>query len=579
MLIKCKDHRIVQFDENLVFFSKTLVVLKKYSIENSVFLQNVNSKTISIIQEWLSHRFYMFSDLEKTYLFQNHKYDKNFFCFIISKYENIKKPIIIELLKAADFLNISALLNSLILFISVRLINFTSVKINNYLNLKNIPKVIKEKIFFLISKRRFLLNKKFGSQRLMIDEYSERKNKFLHLNGYGKSLNEFYLSKLDKLSNDNKISYNTFTTFDSLNGHFLFYENNESVLENFIFPKVSLNLKFDKSFFYKYFGDEIRNSFLSGGIFSSYDTKNIFSIKYSKLKEIFTAYQNYDLYFIDYNDIKFEKYLAKFRDYPNTIITRNDDKNQFNTIKVNINSYLFNLIFIKKIKCKNVFLIEINDFAKVLSKFDFLLNKIFYAFKVNKTMLNIGLFKNFEYSDQFPSQKGMLLNNIFLEEYVQELKSIRLRLFILGSWFELVFANIKLENFFSQNNSFYEKFKLIEKTIKFSPSDLFFQNQNKNFLHGKYKSFYTTDIFIFFYKNEFIRFLKYLIKGYYNDENLIFKHFDPLYKIFGKFFEKLCEDFQLSLNSEDNLNELFYECMFNFCINKIYSNDTFYSFI
>jgi hypothetical protein len=67
------------------------------------------------------------------------------FNLIASK--KLKSPIVIELLKAADFLNISSLINSLVIFISIRLINFSSIRINNYLNLQRILKEIKETIF------------------------------------------------------------------------------------------------------------------------------------------------------------------------------------------------------------------------------------------------------------------------------------------------------------------------------------------------------------------------------------------------------------------------------------------------
>ena len=50
----------------------------------------------------------------------------------------------------ADYLNISSLINSLALFIAIRLANFGSVKIKNYLYNKLVPKQIVEKIFFLL---------------------------------------------------------------------------------------------------------------------------------------------------------------------------------------------------------------------------------------------------------------------------------------------------------------------------------------------------------------------------------------------------------------------------------------------
>ena len=562
MIIKCKDNKAVEFDDNLVYFSKTLEVLKKYSTNNIVYLSCFNSKIVSLIQEWLLHRFYMFNDLETSYFFQNHKYDKNFFGLIVSK--KLKSPIIIELLKAADFLNISPLISSIVIFISIRLINFSSIKINNYLNLKRIPKEIKEKIFFCISNRRFLLNKRLGRQCLMAKNYT---TKNFEVYEYSKSFYEFYNAKLHRLSYDNKISYDIFKIFDSLNGHFVFYEKNESILKDIIYPYVKLNLDFDKSIFFKYFGSDLEHAFLSGGIFSSYDTNNEFSKKYENYKQIFKENQSFDLYIVDKNDKKLDKYSSKFRFF-DCFELRNSDYTNAEII-VKLDSYLVKIIFIKKNEYKNnENSLEIIEFSKIIRTFDFLLTKIFYAFKIEKTLLHVGLFKIFE-------RPGKSFNRKYkLEEYCKQLEHIRYRMFKLKSSVCDLKKFVNLNEICSSASSYFDKIVLIEKAFDFLPSSCFTLNEknnefneslNSSFSNTKYKGYMNNFTFHEFIDPSFLRFLKYAIKGYYNDEFILIKNFDPLNSIFKEFFEKVILShynptyFQI-------LRESFSECLFKHCM-------------
>ena len=160
---------------------------------------------------------------------------------------------------------------------------------------------------------------------------------------YSKPFYEFYNAKLHRLSYDNKISYDIFKIFDSLNGHFVFYEKNESILKDIIYPYVKLNLDFDKSIFFKYFGSDLEHAFLSGGIFSSYDTNNEFSKKYENYKQIFKENQSFDLYIVDKNDKKLDKYSSKFRFF-DCFELRNSDYTNAEII-VKLDSYLVKRFF------------------------------------------------------------------------------------------------------------------------------------------------------------------------------------------------------------------------------------------
>jgi len=165
MLIKCKDQKLVNFDDNVMPFSKTISNIKKYTNNNVLSLHFCESKLISIINEWLVNRFFRFQDIEVLHQVKSQFYDKHFFSSLQTK--NIEKDIIICLLKAADYLEIDFLIHALTLFISVRLTNFTADSINKYFITKKIPKNIKEKIFFLICYRRFILGGDYGNQNLL----------------------------------------------------------------------------------------------------------------------------------------------------------------------------------------------------------------------------------------------------------------------------------------------------------------------------------------------------------------------------------------------------------------------------
>jgi hypothetical protein len=564
MIIKCIDNKKIEFDDNLVNLSKTLEVLKKYSTNNTVYLKSLNSKIVSLIQEWLTHRLYVFDDIDASYLFQNHKYDKNFFSLIITK--KLKSPIIIELLKAADFLNISPLIDSLVIFISIRLINFSSIKINNYLTLKRIPKEIKEKIFFCISNRRFLLSKRFGSQCLMTKNYT--KKKFVAYE-YSKSFHEFYNAKLNLVSYENKISYDTFKIFDSLNGHFIFYEKNKSILKDIIYPNAKLNLDFDKSIFLKYFGSDLENGFLSGGIFSSYDTKNAFSKKYENYKELFKERQSFDLYIVDKNDKKLEKYFSKFRFFDCFEVKNRDLSYKNAEIIVKLESYLVKIIFIRRNQSNNnENSLEIIEFSKIISSFDFLLTKIFYAFKIEKTLLHIGLFKIFERPEKSFNRKFKL------EDYCRQLELIRYRMFMLKSNVCTLKKFVNLNEICSSVSNYFDKIILIEKAIDFLPISCFTLYEKNNefneslkatYSNRKYQSHMNNFTFHEFINPVFLRFLKYAIKGYYNDEFLLMKNFDPLNSIFQEFFLKVITSYY-NQTYYQTLLESFSKCLFKHCM-------------
>ena len=118
--LNAKKKILVDFDENLLSFSSTLLAIKKFSNnQNNLNINFCNSNIIKIIQEWLYHRYFRFNNIEFNETFKNNNFDKNFFNSIANKYKYNKKSIIIELILVADYLNISSLINSPALFIAI----------------------------------------------------------------------------------------------------------------------------------------------------------------------------------------------------------------------------------------------------------------------------------------------------------------------------------------------------------------------------------------------------------------------------------------------------------------------------
>ena len=90
------------------------------------------------------------------------------------------------------------------------------------------------------------------------------------------------------------------------------------------------------------------HAFITGGIFSSYNTQNIFSPKYSNLKNLLIENQDCDIFFVA-NEKKiieiFDYYNEKFSNF----LIEESYQCMHLTIKLRINStdpYLFNLIYI-----------------------------------------------------------------------------------------------------------------------------------------------------------------------------------------------------------------------------------------
>jgi hypothetical protein len=223
MLLKCNDDKFVDFNDQLVVYSSTLKALKKYSHTNNITFGFCDSNSIEIIQEWLATR-NNFCQLQN---FKDKETENTFFTNIISVNNNKKNCIIIKLLKIADFLNISFLVDSLLVFISEQLASFSPSRINDFLNNKFIQYEHKQKIFFFICQNKFCNNDrfcpKFGDQEIC------NFNNYVH--GHcEKSLktcfSAFFYQKLLSLSLERQISLENFKIFDSLNSIFICYEQN-----------------------------------------------------------------------------------------------------------------------------------------------------------------------------------------------------------------------------------------------------------------------------------------------------------------------------------------------------------------
>ena len=104
---------------------------------------------MNIVQEWLAAH----NNFEQSTL----KHNIAFFNKIISvKYKN--KFILIDLLEIADFLNIFILVNPLLIFISIKLCNFSPSRIHNFLNNKSVGSEFKHRIYFHICEQKFYSN-------------------------------------------------------------------------------------------------------------------------------------------------------------------------------------------------------------------------------------------------------------------------------------------------------------------------------------------------------------------------------------------------------------------------------------
>jgi hypothetical protein len=437
MLIKCNDKKIINFDDNMVKFSKTISSIKKYSNDNVISLQFCNSKLLSIINKWLLEKS---TNVSKTHLnihFSNYKFDSKFFSTYQSK--NSKTKLVIQLLKVAEFLNIDLLVHSLCVLTSIRFLNFSASKINNYFDINKISLNLKEKIFFMICNRRAYLNSvfvnmnnfEFGNSNILFKSYFDSfysNKKFLNI-GLSNHIND-----LKQISLNNRTSYDNFKIFDSLNDEYIFFESNEKLLKNIVLPNVSLNLNFKKDVFFKYFDiNHLNDCFLAGGCFSSYLTntkllKKNNTKKYEKIRKILISKQDYDLFFFGLNDnYVFDYYSYKFANFPNFKVCDNGGHYgfKFKTIKVELDGFLVNLIFQQDkherclLKCLRL----------LMKDFDFSLTKIFYSFRLKKTFLMQNLFNFYTTNNKNLLKENGNCNFYFksdLQQFIPDLEKFQL---------------------------------------------------------------------------------------------------------------------------------------------------------
>ena len=88
---------------------------------------------------------------------------------------------------------------------------------------------------------------------------------------------------------------------------------------------------------------------------------------------------------------------------------------------------------------------------------------------------------------------------------------------------------------------------------------------NSAYSNKKYDNYMNGITFHDFTNSRFCRFIKYAIKGYYNDESLLMKNFDPLNSIFEEFFLKVINSWH-NRTYYQTLQESFSKCLFKHCM-------------
>ena len=549
MLIKCNDKKIIDFDDNLVKFSKTISSIKKYSNDNVISLQFCDSKLLSIINNWLLAKSANMSKKHLILNFSKYKYDSKFFSTYQSK--NSKTNLIIQLLKVADFLNIDLLVHSLSVLTSIRFLNFSAIKINNYFDLNKISLNLKEKIFFMICNRRGYLNSvfaninnfDFGNQNILYRSYFDSRYsnmKFLNIGLYS------YINDLKQISLNNRTTYDNFKIFDSLNDEYIFFESNEKLLNYILLPNVSLNLNFKKDVFFKYFDiNHLNDCFLAGGCFSSYLTNTKLSKKYNDLREILISKQDYDLFFFGFNDnYVFNYYSSKFANFPNFKVCDNGGHYgfKFKTIKVELDGFLVNLIFQQEMHERCL----LKCLKQLMKDFDFSLTKIFYSFRLKKTFLMHNLFNLFK-----TNNKNLLKENDCnfyfksdLEQFIPNLEKFKLILITNKKNVKSVQKLCDLNFIFNENCTFFRKHSFVVGLIKI----LDIGDDNRN----EFSKFFT------FLITRFGRIFKYAIKGCFEQDKCL----DLICFCVEIFYLFIHQKFTGS--NVEILKETFYECICNF---------------
>jgi hypothetical protein len=570
MLLKCNDFKFVDFNDKLIQFSTTLKAIQKYSISNEASINFCDSHSIIIIQDWLKTRYY--TDTDQILSVENSElYFHDQLMISISKSATKKKPLIIYLLKIADFLNINFLVDSILKCIAVKLFNFSPSRIHDFLNNKSIQLEHKHKIFFIICEKKFCNNEQNYTK---FEEHEiSNFNNYMH-KPCKKSLKtcfyELYYKKLLNISVDQKISLSYFKIFDSLNSMFICYEKNENILQYFKLKKAKLNLKLNKKFFFKHIDKYLDDAFLAGGCFSSYNADNIFVKKYLDLKNICIENQDFDIFIIDKSMIKFNFFCEKFENYKGFTKSLAMDYQltqsmTINTIKVKLDEKIVNFIFINaEHKIYNNYT-EIDTFIHFIFKFDFNLTRIFYSFKLKKTFIYVGLFNIFDNFEENSCSQVFLKD--FAKKFVDKKLEILKNFSYLEGQFKLMKVSVKIvENYINlgkilgEIDSFQLKFEYLANLFGSFPHEIY-KKHNSSYFFGSVKGLiYFINLCV--ERRNLTRFIKYLIKGCYYPENEqeILNTLDFTFEIFYDFFKMAIE------SKREFEMEIYFECLLKFLL-------------
>ena len=567
MLLKCNDFKYVDFDDKLIEFSTTLKAIRKYTNSNEASITFCDSISMNIVQEWLKAHS-NFGQLS----IKDNDFEKTFFNKIISV-KNKNNCIIINLLKIADFLNISFLVDSLLLFISVKLCNFSPSRIHDFLNNKSIQSDHKHKIYFFICEKKFCNNDQIYSK--FADHQISNFENYIH-KSCKKSLkscfSEFFYKKLLNISVDRQISLMNFKIFDSINTMFICYEQNENILKFLKITKAKLNLKLNKKLFLKYIDKYLEDAFLAGGCFSSNDANNVFAKKYSDLKNICIENQDFDIFIIDKSMIKFKYFCDKFENFNGFTKSLASDYQlsqslSINTIKVKLDDKIVNLIFINSEHKNYKNYTVIDTLIHFIFKFDFNLTRIFYSFKLKKTFMYIGLFSIFDYFEEKSCSQIFLKdfsNGVVEKKYsiLQEFSYLEGQFKLMKDSLKIVENYINIKKILGEIDTFQSKFDHLANFLKSFPHEIYRKNEQ-----NKINIFCTVSRLIFFIEHRLDRrnlkrFIKYLIKGCYyteNEQELLTK-LDFTFEIFFDFFKMAIDP-----NKEFNI-EIYFECLLKYLL-------------
>lgn len=404
---------------------------------------------------------------------------------LFEEFTKLFKRNMFELVKAADFFDIPAMLDSLVVYIVKELLGKDCQEIYTHLYQNNcyLPNRFKQSVLCIL-----LTNK---VQNNLVHYKHELINNQNEISFLEKCLNKKHFSQ--------NIEYDDFSFLYKTIGNFIKYEETNAISSlKLLYPDVKLDFSGKNKYrlFIDHFIDEEdrHETMIAGGVFSEYQNESLFA---RNMPDVYTLMKNnkdIDLFIYDSSkQNKFQKYYEKiyerfletgYRQERNSLDQTTDSDKIYDGVhsfKITVlNGEKLNFIFIDKNEYPSLF--------SFLNTFDFTLSKIFYSYNSDAIFVPIELFSEYNriywkyhifllFPDVFADVDGLL--GIEFNKYTIPLANLLKFTFDINKSDDFAYMSVRKLEFLNENKHILDNLckcsKMFYRIVKYG-----FKNYFKN---------------------------------------------------------------------------------------------------